>query len=146
MTTTNSLRSILRASILSTSAAAALLFASCAGSGGKPATMTGPNGEVYEEKYISHQVTDADKAKAQSKAAVAADNAVLYVNGMGCPLCATNINMQLERVPGVKTVKVDLGSGIVTLGLLKGAEHPSPHTLGEAVEDAGFTLVKIEEK
>lgn len=123
---------------------AAVSLASCAGSG--PQTMTGPNGEVYEEKPINHHVTAEDMAKAQSKSAIAADNAVLYVNGMGCPLCATNINMQLERVAGVRSVAVDLGVGKVTLGLMPGAKHPSPHVLGEAVEDAGFTLVKVEEK
>lgn len=150
MTITNTLRSILRASILSLGAASALTLASCAGSGGSakqaPISKGGAAGEMSEETIINHDVTAEDKARAQSKAAIAADTAVIYVNGMGCPLCATNINMQLERVPGVKSVKVDLGSGIVTLGLLPGAKHPSPYTLGEAVEDAGFTLVKVEEK
>lgn len=146
MNTPTQLPLALRSAALLLSAAALVSLPACSGTGSKPATMTGPNGEVYEEKPINHSVTPEDIAKAQSKAAIAADSAVLYVNGMGCPLCATNINMQLERVPGVSTVAVDLGVGKVTLGLLPGAKHPSPHTLGEAVEDAGFTLVKIEER
>ena len=106
--------------------------------------MTGPNGEVYEEKYIEHHVSAEDIANAKSKAPIDAESVVLFVNGMGCPLCASNIDKQLVRLAGVKTVKVDLGQGLVTLALTPGAKHPSPHRLGEAVEDAGFTLVKVE--
>jgi copper chaperone CopZ len=146
MNKSNQISVALRTAALLLSAATFIPLAACSGTANKTATMTGPNGEVYEEKPINHSVTPEDIAKAQSKAPVAADTAVLYVNGMGCPLCATNINMQLERVPGVRSVAVDLGVGKVTLGLLPGAKHPSPHTLGEAVEDAGFTLVKVEER
>lgn len=101
---------------------------------------------AYEEKPIVHTVTPEDVARARSKQAIAGNSAVMYVNGMGCPLCATNIDKQLKRLPGIKDVKVDLGVGVVTLTLQPGAPHPSPARLGDAVEDAGFTLVKIEER
>lgn len=134
-----------RAAGVSALACVGVGVASCASSGSGPSADRHVPGTT-EEQIISHQVTEADRAKAQSRQAIAADEAVLYVNGMGCPLCATNINMQLERVPGVKSVKVDLGVGKVTIGMLPGTRHPSPAALGEAVEDAGFTLVKVEER
>ena len=67
------------------------------------------------------------------------------MNGLGCPLCATNIDRQLERLPGVSGVQVDLSVGKVTLAF-EGQERPSPHQISEAVEDAGFTLVKVEQR
>lgn len=113
-----------------------LLLASCASTGGEQAQ--------YEEKPINHIVTDEDKAAAKSKTAITTDGALLWVNGLGCPLCASNIDRQLKRVRGVKAINVDLGVGVVKLNLVQGRQ-PSPYTLGEAVEDAGFTLVKVEQ-
>jgi copper chaperone CopZ len=98
-----------------------------------------------EMHTITHQVSEADLAGAKKVEAVAADEVVLWVSGMGCPLCATNIDKQLERLSGVKSVAVDLGTGKVRVGMLAGKPHPSPARFGEAVEDAGFTLVKVEE-
>jgi len=120
-------------------AATALLLSGCASN--RPSNMS----PEYEENVINHTVSEADMAAAKSKKAIEADTITLWVNGLGCPLCASNIDRQLERVPGVQTVAVDLSVGKVTLGLIGGAPHPSPWTLGEAVEDAGFTLVKVEQ-
>lgn len=96
-----------------------------------------------EENAISHAVTEQDKALAASKAPLKGDSALLYVNGMGCPLCASNIDLQLVRLDGVSSVNVDLGHGTAFLKF-SGADRPSPHAIGVAVKDAGFTLVKIE--
>ncbi len=112
-----------------------LVLTGCSG----PATM----GE-YEEKPITHTVTPADIERAKSTQPLTSNAAVLYVNGLGCPLCASNIDRQLKRVRGVTSINVDLSVGRVELGLLTGKQ-PSPARLGDAVEDAGFTLVKIEE-
>jgi len=98
----------------------------------------------YEEKPINHTVSEADIQRAKSKEPLTSAAAVLYVNGLCCPLCASNIDRQLKRVRGVTSINVDLSVGRVELGLLSGKQ-PSPARLGEAVEDAGFTLVKIEE-
>ena len=100
----------------------------------------------YEQHPVVHEVSDADKETAHGTAPIAADSVVLWVNGLGCPLCATNIDKQLERVKGVGSVSVDLSNGKVQLGFKPGAVHPSPAVLGEAVEDAGFTLVKVENR
>lgn len=41
------------------------------------------------------------------------NTAILWVHGMACPQCANNINLQLLKVPGVKSVRIDMGSGRV---------------------------------
>lgn len=126
----------IRTVALASAGLSALMLGACASSGSSAAQ--------YEEHYINHEVTAADLATAKSTAALETDSAVLWVNGMGCPLCASNIDRQLARLSGVSSVKVDLGQGKVWLNLKPGARHPSPARLGEAVEDAGFTLVKVE--
>lgn len=97
----------------------------------------------YEENAIVHTVSDEDRALAASKEALPEGPTVLWVNGLGCPQCASNIDLQLKRVRGIRDVRVDLSVGKVTLNVT-GATRPSPARLGDAVADAGFTLVKIE--
>lgn len=132
----SSLRVVLALGLL-----AALPVAGCS-SGGAGAQADGSPAE-YEENPINHQVSEADMAAAQSKEPLKADAATLYVNGLGCPLCATNIDMQLKRVKGVTGTKVDLSTGKVDIQLPSPVK-PSPQRLADAVADAGFTLVKIE--
>lgn len=122
--------------------AAAGVFAALALLGGCTAGQKGGEPE-YEEGAIIHQVSDADKALAASTDSLTADTVTLWVNGLGCPQCASNIDLQLARISGVHNVWVDLGNGKVTLGL-RGSKRPSPARLGKAVADAGFTLVKVE--
>ena len=114
----------------------ALLLGGCQGSGTPGAGEKVPEGVV-------HQVTPEDIAATHTQTPVTGDEVVLLVNGLGCPQCSTNINKTLERVPGVTSVHVDLGSGKVTVGL-GSKRKPTPHQLSEAVVDAGLTLVKIE--
>jgi len=118
-----------------------LALAALAGCASTPGS--GGDAEATEENAVVHQPTEADLAAVKSREAIATDSAVLYVNGLGCPLCATNVDRQLLRLRGVKTAVVDLSSGTVTIGLT-GEKRPSPATLSAAVEDAGFTLVRIE--
>jgi len=59
--------------------------------------------------------------------------------GMGCPLCATNVDEVIGRMPGVEAVRVDLGNGLIHVGLTPEADWPTPAQLEEAVRDAGFT-------
>lgn len=103
----------------------------------------GSHGGGSEEIAVVHSATPEETAEIKSTAAITGDRATLYVNGLGCPLCASGVDKQLERLDGVKTVKVDLSTGTVILGFEPGAKHPSPDRIAEAVEDAGFTLVKI---
>ena len=74
---------------------------------------------------------------------VESQSVTLRVNGLSCPLCAQNVDKQLRRVVGVKTVDVDLGAGEVHVGMV-GDLRPSPRQLAKAVRDAGFTLVRID--
>lgn len=118
-------------------------LASCAAGGGGGGEGSAASTAAMEENAIVHTVTDDDRAFAASKQAITADSAILWVNGLGCPQCATNIDLQLERMRGVNSVNVDLSNGKVTVGL-SGDRRPSPAQLGKAVGDAGFTLVKVE--
>lgn len=77
-----------------------------------------------------------------SKSPVSGENATLLVKGLSCPLCATNIDLQLKRLPGVDTVNVDFDAGKVFVGF-KGDRRPSQRQLADAIADAGFTLTGI---
>ncbi len=118
---------------------AAALIAAAALAGG---CASGGAGE-YEENAIVHQVSKEDEAFAKSKTPIDASRVTLWVNGLGCPLCATNIDRQIERVKGVQAIAVDLSSGRVGVDLRPGAR-PSPWDFWDAVDAAGFTLVKVE--
>jgi len=69
-------------------------------------------------------------------------SATLVVYGMGCPMCANNIDKQLLRVPGVQKVKIDLGNGEVAVQFAADA-HPSRQQIVDAVEHSGFTLHEL---
>lgn len=97
------------------------------------------NGETYWE----HAPTKDDTAFITTKKPLDAKWVTLYVNGLGCPLCASNIDKQLENVPDVEWMYVDLGHGVVQMKLADGGRKPSPMLLNDTVLDAGFTLVKI---
>lgn len=99
----------------------------------------------YEEKPITHSVTPDDLALVQSKQPLSTSAATLYVNGLGCPLCASNLDKQLVRVRGLNVENIDLSVGKVNV-TFTGDKRPAPFNLAHAVEDAGFTLVKIESK
>src|SRR5690348_5378175 len=55
-------------------------------------------------------------------------SATLVVNGMACPMCKSNINEQLLRIPGVNKVKVNLGTGEVAVAFKPDA-HPTRQQL-----------------
>lgn len=95
------------------------------------------------EVYWQHAPTDADAAALLDKKPIATKWATLYVNGLGCPQCASNIDLTLAKVSGVSWMYVDLGHGVVQMQLQDGAVKPSPLQLKNKVADAGFTLVKI---
>ena len=70
--------------------------------------------------------------------------ATLVVHGMGCPLCANNVDKQLLKVSGVEKVNVDLGSGKVKVSFASGVARPSDDKLAKAVANSGYTLVRIQ--
>lgn len=74
---------------------------------------------------------------------LATDSATLTVGGLGCPLCANNIENKLGGMSGVQSVSVDLSTGKVRVGLW-GKDKPSPLKLAQAVRDSGFTPTQIQ--
>src|SRR5690349_12047818 len=63
--------------------------------------------------------------------------ATLVVHGMACPQCANNVDRQLLKVPGVESVKVDMGTGIVTADLSP-SNPPTREQLAKAIDETGF--------
>jgi copper chaperone CopZ len=116
-----------------------LLLAGCAATGGGGSVKSDS-----EEGFVHAPADAAHAAMLASDEPLTTPSAVLFVNGLGCPQCATNIDLQLLRLRGVDEAKVDLSNGTVVLGLKASGTRPSPRRLVRAVEDAGFTLVKIE--
>lgn len=95
------------------------------------------------ETSWEHTPTAADTAFLTDTKPLTSKWATLYVNGLGCPLCASNIDRQLERLPGVAWLYVDLGHGVVQLNMSDKGERPSPKLLADTVHDAGFTLIRV---
>lgn len=73
---------------------------------------------------------------------ITADSVTVIVHGMGCPLCANNVDRQLLALNGFRSVGVDLGTGEVKLDLW-GPLRPSRSEIARAVRDSGFTLREI---
>ncbi|HZW07043.1 MAG TPA: cation transporter [Phycisphaerales bacterium] len=115
-------------------AAAALI--GCAGSPGSGAAAQGENAFVHEVRP-----EDADRLKDTSP--IKSDRVRLYVNGMGCPQCVSNIDLQLAKVRGVRESKVNLSNGTVDVDLYT-KDRPSPAQISRAV-GGDFTLIRIEE-
>ena len=57
--------------------------------------------------------------------------------GMSCGGCAASVREEIGDIPGVNTVDVDLGSGMVIID----SEHPvETGAIKDAVEEAGYEL------
>ncbi len=77
-----------------------------------------------------------------SKTSIPADRVTLHVNGLSCPLCASNVDRQIGALPGVTSAEVNFERGTIELALAE--PRPSPFALERAIHRAGFTLVGIE--
>jgi len=73
---------------------------------------------------------------------ITAPAATLIVYGMGCPLCANNVDKELLSVPGVSSAAVDMSNGFVKL-TFTGDNRPTPNRLAQSVKNAGFTYKGI---
>jgi copper chaperone CopZ len=92
---------------------------------------------------VSYTATPEEARQLASTTPLDSGPLKLYMNGLSCPLCATNVDQQIDDLPGTSDVKVDLRTGIVT-ARLEGKDRPSPKQLADAADQAGVTLVKIE--
>jgi copper chaperone CopZ len=122
-------------------ALAAVVLTGCASGGGTGGAVAAAG--ATEENAVIHKVSQAEMEAARAARPINGKRAVLWVNGLGCPLCATNIDLVLAKVKGVSNVKVDLSTGKVSLDV-DPATPPTAARLATVVEDSGFTLVKIE--
>jgi len=77
-----------------------------------------------------------------SPAALRDGHYTLVVNGMSCPKCISNVEMQLTRIGGVTHPLVDMKNGFVTIDIV-GGKAPSRESIAGAIADAGFTLVDV---
>lgn len=102
------------------------------------------NRKADDDQGVIHEASLADREATRSTTPLTGSGVLLYVNGLGCPLCATNIDQQLLRNRAIATADVDLGTGTVAVTFKEGAAKPSPDKLRNIVLDAGFTLVKVE--
>ena len=82
-------------------------------------------------------------AGASSPQLASSGEVVLWVNGMGCPLCANNVDQQLMKLDGVTKARINLGSGQV-FATLSPDSRLTREDFARAVKGTGFTLVKIE--
>lgn len=64
---------------------------------------------------------------------------VLKVEGMMCEGCENRIKNALSTIDGVKSVKADHKTGIVTV---EADENVAKDTMEEAIVDIGFDIVK----
>ncbi|MEO1237879.1 MAG: heavy metal-associated domain-containing protein [Planctomycetota bacterium] len=69
--------------------------------------------------------------------------ATIAARGMSCPLCASNADRRLMKIDGVTWTRIDLGQGLVTVGLDPAKPTPSADALQTAVRDAGFTAQEV---
>lgn len=69
--------------------------------------------------------------------------AVMWINGMACPQCSYNVDLQLKKVPGVEHVTVDMASGKVQ-AFLSESNPPTRTELTTAIENTTFTLVRLD--
>ncbi len=62
--------------------------------------------------------------------------------GLSCPLCAHNLDKQLNMIEGVSSVEVDLSTGLVRVAF-EDTACITPQQLITSVEDAGFSVTQI---
>ena len=87
--------------------------------------------------------TDAAADRPTSPGAVADDHIVLVAHGMACPKCVTNAELQLMKLPGVASVRIDMQHGILDM-TMTGDRRPTQAEIAKAIDDAGLTLVSVQ--
>ena len=65
------------------------------------------------------------------------------VEGMTCGHCVMSVSEELSEIPGVKNVEVILNSGGTSKVTVLTDKALEDSALGDAVSEAGFTLVGI---
>jgi copper chaperone CopZ len=85
----------------------------------------------------------AGVVSADTDAALAsASEATLWIEGAGCPKCATNADLELSEVPGVASARTNLALGAVEVRF-EDSPKPTSAQLDRAITNAGLRLVRI---
>lgn len=61
------------------------------------------------------------------------------IQGMTCQHCVMTVTKALEKIPGLKNVKVDLDKGEATF---ENTQNVSWENIRQAVEEAGYKVVE----
>lgn len=122
--------------------ASLLVLTGCASSNSQPATSKATPDSQSESQEVTYSATPEETQFLKSTEPLTPGRITMSVNGLSCPLCASNVDQQVKRLPGVSNVFVDLAKGRVS-ATLTGPKTPSPAQLAKAADDAGVTLVKI---
>ncbi|MEV0674033.1 heavy-metal-associated domain-containing protein [Mycobacterium sp. NPDC050441] len=61
----------------------------------------------------------------------------ITVSGMTCGHCATSVREEVGGLPGVRTVEVDLSTGLVTID---SDSQLDPSAINDAVAEAGYAV------
>ncbi|MCA9124512.1 MAG: heavy-metal-associated domain-containing protein [Planctomycetaceae bacterium] len=67
----------------------------------------------------------------------------IVVKGMHCQSCANKLIKKLNAVPGVRASNADAERGLAVADAKDAQQLPSPKAQWEAVEQAGYTPVKL---
>lgn len=69
--------------------------------------------------------------------------ATIWVKGMTCPFCASNLETYIARIDGIELVDADLATGRVLVQVTR-IESDTEAALRKAVDDSGFSVSTIE--
>ena len=70
------------------------------------------------------------------------DQVLVYVRGMVCGMCVQGITKLLTKLPGVKTVEIDLETGAVLIRVRE-KQPPTDPQIKEAIKGAGYEAQDI---
>lgn len=85
----------------------------------------------------------AEMSGQQRSNASSTAEAILFVKGLSCPLCATAIDKEMDRVAGVEYVRTNFSTGEIRV-TFDASQPPSQEELATAVRRAGFTVERVE--
>ncbi|MCH7848118.1 MAG: cation transporter [Planctomycetes bacterium] len=98
----------------------------------------------HEQQSASMQGQgQVDLAAVDDEAMPTGPVATMWIKGMACPFCATNLEGQLEKIEGIKKIIIDLGTGKVVM-VLDSTTPATKEAMAKAVDNSGFTLDRIE--
>lgn len=125
-------------------AAITTLLAACHSAPRPSPEANGPHGGGHDDPSAMAESGDhgagspAPVIRAASAEPIESPGATLLVSGLACPKCASNVDVQLARLPGVQVRNVDMKHGLVLVAF-ESQPHPTSLQLAKAVADAGLT-------